>query len=89
MLRLRGILDPKRRYKGGSSKLPIPKYSHMGSLVEGPGSGRGRAWDNGTRGSLTEQTMNSEDIQRRLKAKYNAIQAAKQSGRSKRKKFKR
>lgn len=68
---------------------PIPKYSHIGTFVGG-GPDRRRGLDEAeTGGSLTEQIMKSEDIQRRLKAKYNAIQVSKQSGRSKRRKFKR
>ena len=89
MLRLRGILDPKRRYKGGSSRVTIPKFSHMGTVVDGPASRQAGPGNTGTGGSLTEQTMKSEDLQRRLKAKYSAIQAAKQSGRSRRKNGKR
>ena len=36
LLKMRGVLDPKRFYKKDSGKAAAPEYSQIGTVIEGP-----------------------------------------------------
>lgn len=81
LLHMRGVLDPKRHYKKAGSKLKIPEFSQVGTIIEGPTEFfSGRLSNKDRKRTFTEEVMNSEKASGRFKNKYGEIQAAKTSG---------
>lgn len=81
LLRLRGILDPKKHFKKDSRKDPFPQYSQMGTLIEGPTefySARVNRKDR--KQTLVEEVLASGEANSKFKARYNKIQEKKTSG---------
>lgn len=78
---MRNVLDSKRHYKKDSSKLVVPKFSQVGTLVAGPTEYfSARMTKKERKRTLLEEVMETEDTTRKFKSKYGEIQAAKTSG---------
>lgn len=81
MLRLRGILDPKKHFKKDTRKDPFPQYSQMGTLIEGPTEYySARVARKERRQTLVEEVLASGEANNKFKAKYDKIQEKKMSG---------
>jgi len=82
MIKLRGVLDPHKHFKGSDSKPgELPKYFQMGTIVEGPTefySARINRKDR--KKSIVEDLLASRESKSRFKKKYDEIQAKKRSG---------
>lgn len=81
ILRMRSVLDPKRHYKKENGKVRPPQYSHMGTIIEGPGEFfSGRVTKKDRKKTFVEEVLASERETHRFKLKYQGIQATKQNG---------
>ncbi|KAI0127896.1 putative rRNA-processing protein fcf2 [Xylariales sp. AK1849] len=81
LLKMRGTLDNKRFYKKDNSRLSVPEYSHVGTLIEGPTEYfSARMTKKERKRTLLEEVLETEDTTRKFKSKYGEIQAAKTSG---------
>ena len=78
---MRGVLDPKRHYKKEGTKLKVPEFSQVGTIIEGPTEVfSGRLSSKDRKRTFVEEVMNTEKASGRFKNKYGEIQAAKTSG---------
>lgn len=82
LLRMRSVLDPKRHYKKDNSrKSEIPEFSQIGTIIEGPTEYfTARLSNKERKRTFVEDVLAGEKQSQRFKTKYNAIQAAKTSG---------
>lgn len=82
LLRMRSVLDPKRHYKkDNSKKSEIPEFSQIGTIIEGPTEYfTARLSNKERKRTFVEDVLAGEKQSQRFKTKYNAIQAAKTSG---------
>ena len=80
---MRSVLDPKRHYKKENGRALTPKFSQVGTIVEGPTefySARIRNKDR--KRTLAEEIMIGERYTGRFKSKYDEVQSAKTSGKN-------
>lgn len=74
IIRMRGVLDPKRFYRSSDMKKELPKYFQVGTLIGG-------AEDAGTkkkpRGTMLQDVMGDAKIRKRTKDQFGKIQAVK------------
>jgi len=78
---MRSVLDPKRHYKKEGSKLQIPEYSQVGTIMEGPTEFfSARLTNKDRKRTLVEEVLEGEKSTQRFKNKYKEIQEAKTSG---------
>lgn len=78
---MRNVLDPKRHYKKGPSKLGAPKYMQVGTIVEGPTEWYSDRIDNKQRKrTFVEEVMAGEHETKRFKRKYGELQTKHTSG---------
>ncbi|KAL9123709.1 MAG: hypothetical protein Q9217_006889 [Psora testacea] len=76
LLKMRGVLDPKRHYKKENSRALDPEFSQVGTIVEGPTEYFSARIPNKERKkTLLEEVLASETSTGRFKSKYNEIQA--------------
>ncbi|KAJ9196782.1 hypothetical protein DTO166G4_620 [Paecilomyces variotii] len=81
MIRMRSVLDPKRHYKKGVDEGGIPKFSQVGTVVEGPTEFlSSRIPKKERKRTFVGEAMAAERQSGRFTAKYRDIQAAKTSG---------
>ncbi|KAL4944746.1 hypothetical protein BDV06DRAFT_77257 [Aspergillus oleicola] len=81
LLRMRSILDPKRHYKKENGKAQPPKYSQVGTIVEGPTEYfSGRITKRDRKKTFVEEALVLERENRRFEARYNDVQEKKRSG---------
>lgn len=82
LLRMRSVLDPKRHYKKDNSrKSEIPEFSQIGTIIEGPTEYfTARLSNKERKRTFVDDVLAGEKQSQRFKTKYNAIQAAKTSG---------
>ncbi|KAF3770364.1 Fcf2-domain-containing protein [Cryphonectria parasitica EP155] len=81
LLRLRGVLDPKKHFKKDNRKAPFPQYSQMGTIIEGPTeyySARVNRKDR--KQTLVEEVLASGEANSKFKTRYAKIQEKKTSG---------
>ncbi|KAB8237864.1 Fcf2 pre-rRNA processing-domain-containing protein [Aspergillus alliaceus] len=81
LLRMRSVLDPKRHYKKENAKAQPPKYSQIGTIIEGPTEFfSGRITKKDRKKTFVEEVLAQERQTRRFESKYRDIQTSKQSG---------
>lgn len=82
LLQMRGTaLDPKRHYKKGSLKARVPRYAQVGRIIEGPTDFfSARLTRKERKRTLVDELLASEKSSGKFKAKYEAIQGRKTSG---------
>lgn len=81
ILRLRGVLDPKKHFKKDTRKDPFPQYSQMGTLIEGPTENHtGRLARRDRKQTLVEEVLASGEASSKYKTRYDKIQEKKTSG---------
>jgi len=81
LLKMRGVLDPKRHYKKENGKAKAPEYAQIGTVIEGNTeffSARINKRDR--KRTLVEEVLAGEANSGRFKRKYDEIQASKTSG---------
>jgi len=78
---MRSVLDPKKHYKKDTRKATAPKFSQVGTIIEGPTDFYSSRLQNRERKrTLAEEVMQGESSTGRFKRKYNQVQLAKTSG---------
>ncbi|KAL5047897.1 hypothetical protein BDW71DRAFT_37647 [Aspergillus fruticulosus] len=83
LLRMRSILDPKRHYKKESGKAQPPKYSQVGTIIEGPTEFfSGRIAKRDRKKTFVEEALALEKETRRFETRYNDVQDRKRSGKT-------
>ncbi|KAL3483580.1 Fcf2 pre-rRNA processing-domain-containing protein [Aspergillus germanicus] len=81
LLRMRSILDPKRHYKKESGKAQLPKYSQVGTIIEGPTEFfSGRIVKRDRKKTFVEEALALEQSTKRFESRYNDVQDKKKSG---------
>ena len=82
LLKMRSILDPHRHYKKEKSRLSVPEYTQVGTIIEGPTEYLTARLPNKERKrTFVEEVLADETSTGKFKRKYNDIQASKASGR--------
>ncbi|OJJ52566.1 hypothetical protein ASPSYDRAFT_73546 [Aspergillus sydowii CBS 593.65] len=82
LLRMRSILDPKRHYKKENNKAQPPKYSQVGTIIEGPTEFfSGRIAKRDRKRTFVEEALVLEKENKRFETRYNDVQGKKRSGR--------
>lgn len=80
LLRLRGVLDPKRHYKASDSKA-APKYFQVGTVVEGAADFySGRLTKKERKLTFADELLTDSSLLRFRKRKYLQIQEQKEAG---------
>lgn len=79
---MRSVLSNGKQYfKKDSRRDPIPEFSQVGTLIEGPTDGyNGRLTRKEKKRTILEETLASSDALAKFKTKYNQIQDRKTSG---------
>ncbi|PKS11856.1 hypothetical protein jhhlp_001150 [Lomentospora prolificans] len=81
ILRLRGALNPKVHYKKSASKSLIPRYCHVGQVIEGPTDFySGRLTKRERKATFAQEVLSTSSLKDRSKSKYSSIQEKKTSG---------
>lgn len=81
LLKMRGILDPKRFYKKENGKSNVPEFSQVGTIIEGPTEYyNGRLQNKDRKKTFVEEVLAGEAQTGRFKKKYSEIQSSKTSG---------
>lgn len=82
LLQMRGTaLDPHRHYKKESLKPRMPRYAHVGRIVEGPTEFySARLSRKERKRNLMEELLATETVSGKFKSKYRDIQTRKSSG---------
>ncbi|GIJ89868.1 hypothetical protein Asppvi_008814 [Aspergillus pseudoviridinutans] len=81
LVRMRSVLDPKRHYKKEGGKAQPPKYSQLGTIIEGPTEFfSGRIVKKDRKKTFVEDALALERETKRFASKYREIQSSKQSG---------
>ena len=81
ILKMRGILDPKRHYKKDPGSKLVPNQFQIGTVVQGSTEYvHGRIPNRDQKGTITSEVLAHEAIGGRLRQKYNEIQSAKIRG---------
>eukprot|EP00743_Colponemidia_sp_Colp-15_P005169 GILK01005563.1.p1 GENE.GILK01005563.1~~GILK01005563.1.p1 ORF type:complete len:241 (+),score=51.03 GILK01005563.1:42-764(+) len=79
-LKLRAFYDPKRFYKSNESK-ELPKYFHVGRVIEGTGEFfSARLTNKERKNRLVDELLEDDKVRQYTKRKFTQIQAKKQSG---------
>lgn len=80
LLKLRGVLDPKRHYKANDSK-GIPKFFQVGTVVEGAADFySGRLTKKERKLTFADELLTDSSLQTYRKRKYLQIQEQKEAG---------
>lgn len=81
VLRLRGALDPKVHYKKSAAKSLVPRYSHVGEVVEGPTEfNSARLTKRERKTTFADEVLSAPGLKERSKSKYSGIQKRKSIG---------
>lgn len=81
VLRLRGALDPKVHYKKSAAKSLVPRYSHVGEVVEGPTEfNSARLTKRERKTTFADEVLSAQGLKERSKFKYSGIQKQKTNG---------
>src|SRR5690606_15959249 len=82
ILRLRGALNPKVHYKKSASKTLVPRYCHVGEVVEGSADFySARLTRRERKMTFAQEVLSTSGLKARSKSKYSTIQEKKMSGR--------
>ena len=74
IIRMRGVLDPKRFYRSSDIKKELPKYFQVGTLIGGVDDAGAKKKP---KGSMLQDVMGDAKIRKRTKAQFGKIQAVK------------
>lgn len=78
---MRNVLDPHRHYKKENGKLGPPKFSQVGTIVEGPTEYYSARLSNKDRNkSFVDEVLAGEQANGRFRKKYGDVQVGKTSG---------
>eukprot|EP01116_Phalansterium_solitarium_P014179 TRINITY_DN31733_c0_g1_i1.p1 TRINITY_DN31733_c0_g1~~TRINITY_DN31733_c0_g1_i1.p1 ORF type:complete len:175 (-),score=38.99 TRINITY_DN31733_c0_g1_i1:171-695(-) len=78
LLQLRGVLDPKRHYKKTPKNEPLPKYFHVGTIVEGHSDFYSSRMTNKERkNTFVEELLANQEFKRSTKKRYLDLQKKK------------
>ena len=78
IIRMRGVLDPKRFYRSSDMKKELPKYFQVGTLVEGAADGRSARL---TRRERKASMLQADPaLRKRAKKRFHDVQAATSEG---------
>ncbi|KAJ3942564.1 dTDP-fucopyranose mutase [Colletotrichum fioriniae] len=82
ILHMRGTaIDSKRHYKKESLKAKVPRYAHVGRIVEGPTEFySARLTRKERKQTLVDELLSAEKASGKFRSKYEAIQTKKASG---------
>eukprot|EP01135_Chromosphaera_perkinsii_P000838 Nk52_evm1s152 gene=Nk52_evmTU1s152 len=81
ILRMRHVLDPKRHYKSSDMKT-IPKYFHVGKVIEGSAEFySSRMTKRERKNNLAEEVLNDFDKRKYYKRRFTQYQQKQSSGR--------
>ncbi|KAK1657099.1 Fcf2 pre-rRNA processing-domain-containing protein [Colletotrichum godetiae] len=82
ILHMRGTaIDSKRHYKKESLKAKVPRYAHVGRIVEGPTEFHSaRLTRKERKQTLVDELLSAEKASGKFRSKYEAIQTKKASG---------
>ncbi|KAF2866609.1 Fcf2 pre-rRNA processing-domain-containing protein [Massariosphaeria phaeospora] len=81
LLKMRGVLDPKRFYKKSDSKSDIPAFSQVGTIIEGPTEFySGRLTKKERKQTFLQEVLTQEEESGKFKKKYEEILQSKASG---------
>ncbi|KAL4877637.1 Fcf2 pre-rRNA processing-domain-containing protein [Aspergillus karnatakaensis] len=81
LLRMRSILDPKRHYKKENAKAQLPKFSQVGTIIEGPTEFfSGRIAKRDRKKTFVEEALVLEKETKRFESRYHDVQGRKTSG---------
>lgn len=89
MVKMRGVLDPKRFYRSSDSGKGLPKHFQIGTIVDGAEDGHANRLSKKERkGSIMQEVMSDSAIRKRAKSQFLKSQAEHMEGRKIRKKSK-
>ena len=74
IIRMRGVLDPKRFYRSSDMKKELPKYFQVGTLIGGAEDAGAKKKPGGT---MLQDVMGDAKIRKRTKEQFGKIQAVK------------
>jgi hypothetical protein len=78
---MRTVLDPKRHYKKEDAKAKPPEFSQVGTVIEGSTEFfKARIAKKDRKNTFVEEAIALERESGKFRARYNAIQVAKTSG---------
>ena len=80
LLKMRGVLDPKRFYRSSDIGKELPKFFHVGTLVEGAEDGRERLSKRERKASLLAELMSDDAVRKRARSQFQKVQAASNDG---------
>ena len=83
IVKMRGVLDPKRFYRGSDSGKGLPKYFQMGTIVSGAEDGRDKLTKKERKGSMLQELMSDATVRKRAKSQFLKSQEAAMAGRTK------
>ena len=82
VVKMRGVLDPKRFYRASDSKKGLPKYFQVGTMIEGAEDGREHKLTRKARkGSILDELLSDDAIRKRAKSQFLKSQAVHAAGR--------
>ena len=81
ILKMRSVLDPQRHYKKEGGKAQAPKFSQVGTILEGPTEYfSARLFNRDRKKTFVEEVLAAEEQSGRFRRKYGEIQASKING---------
>ncbi|KAG8532025.1 uncharacterized protein KY384_003661 [Bacidia gigantensis] len=81
LMKMRGVLDPKRHYKQDSSKDIAPTFSQIATVIQGPTEFfNARLSQKDRKSTFVEEVLAAESATGRVRKKYGDIQATKTNG---------
>lgn len=83
LLKMREVLDTKQHWRKDTRKDFIPKFSHVGTLIDGPldAAHSSRLTKKQRKRTIVEEVLASAESGSKFKTRYNEIQTRKMSGR--------
>ncbi len=82
VLRMRDVLDTKQFWRKDTRKDFIPKFCHVGTVVDGPldAHSSDRLTRRARKRTIVEEVLASAEATAKFKSRFSDIQARKQSG---------
>jgi hypothetical protein len=81
VLRLRGVMDAKKHWRKDTRKDFIPKFSQVGTIVEGPTEYySARLSRKERKRTIVEEVLGATDSTAKFKSRYNSIVGKKNAG---------
>ena len=80
VLKMRGVLDPKRFYRSSDHGKALPKYFQLGEIISGAEDGRNRLTKRERKTSILGEVMGDGAVRKRAKSQFQKVQAATSEG---------